>query len=346
MAYGRSIHGRGQVPAEEVQPRECDIKDVLIEDLWNQVVELTICQEARESVEPAISDHGTDTTFVIPYHKDAHYKAYQGRETYLGDLIFRDDLPKVASSLQAEEFIDWLNDVDDADDTKAIGAPVFDEYDNDYVLYGYVEHIFPTTCIDAGEVCKMIIDRSCENMVSEATVQKVHERNIVHDGQRNTNSLCFKGKFGLTTTQILRVVTKLEAARVIDCLQLLHFHIGSQVSTTELLTGGVAEAAQIYCELGRLGADMRVIDMGGGLGIDYDGSKSMNSNLSVAYTLEEYAAAIVRAVRIVCDRKGVKHPVICSECTRAIVSHHSILVFKAVSVSSPKAESGISSIGL
>ncbi|KAL9257383.1 Arginine decarboxylase 1B, chloroplastic-like protein [Drosera capensis] len=155
-----------------------------------------------------------------------------------------------------------------------------------------------------------------------------------------------KGKFGLTTTQILRVVRKLEAARMIDCLQLLHFHIGSQIPTTELLTDGVAEAAQIYCELVRLGADMRVIDIGGGLGIDYDGSKSTNSDLSVAYTLEEYAAAVVRAVRIVCDRKGVKHPVICSESGRAIVSHHSILVFEAVSVSSPKAESGISSIGL
>lgn len=166
-----------------------------------------------------------------------------------------------------------------------------------------------------------------------------------HSGHFGTTS-GEKGKFGLTTTQILRVVRKLEAARMIDCLKLLHFHIGSQIPTTELLTDGVAEAAQIYCELVRLGADMRVIDIGGGLGIDYDGSKSTNSDLSVAYTLEEYAAAVVRAVRIVCDRKGVKHPVICSESGRAIVSHHSILVFEAVSVSSPKAESGISPIGL
>ncbi|GAB2219853.1 hypothetical protein Droror1_Dr00007490 [Drosera rotundifolia] len=166
-----------------------------------------------------------------------------------------------------------------------------------------------------------------------------------HSGHFGTTS-GEKGKFGLTTTQILRVVRKLEAARMIDCLQLLHFHIGSQIPTTELLTDSVAEAAQIYCELVRLGADMRVIDIGGGLGIDYDGSKSTNSDISVTYTLEEYAAAVVRAVRIVCDRKGVKHPVICSESGRAIVSHHSILVFEAVSVSSPKAESGISSIGL
>ncbi|GAB4837829.1 Arginine decarboxylase 1B, chloroplastic [Ancistrocladus abbreviatus] len=142
-----------------------------------------------------------------------------------------------------------------------------------------------------------------------------------------------KGKFGLTTTQILRVVRKLESVGMLDCLQLLHFHIGSQIPSTELLTDGVAEAAQVFCELVRLGARMRVIDIGGGLGIDYDGSKSTTSDVSVGYTLEEYAAAVVRAVRVVCDRKGVRHPVICSESGRAIVSHHSILVFEAVSAS-------------
>lgn len=140
-----------------------------------------------------------------------------------------------------------------------------------------------------------------------------------------------KGKFGLTTVQILRVVRKLEAVGMLDCLQLLHFHIGSQIPSTTLLSDGVGEGAQVYCELARLGACMRVIDIGGGLGIDYDGSKSTESDISVGYTLDEYASAVVRAVQVVCDRKGMKHPVICSESGRAIVSHHSILVFEAVS---------------
>ncbi|XP_052186471.1 arginine decarboxylase-like [Diospyros lotus] len=142
-----------------------------------------------------------------------------------------------------------------------------------------------------------------------------------------------KGKFGLTTTQILRVVRKLEHSGMLDCLQLLHFHIGSQIPSTALLEDGVGEAAQIYCELVRLGASMKVIDIGGGLGIDYDGSRSADSDISVSYGLEEYAAAVVQAVRVVCDRKSVKHPVICSESGRAIVSHHSILIFEAVSAS-------------
>ncbi|XP_027356613.1 arginine decarboxylase-like [Abrus precatorius] len=139
-----------------------------------------------------------------------------------------------------------------------------------------------------------------------------------------------KGKFGLTTSQILRIVKKLEQVDMLDCLQLLHFHIGSQIPSTALLADGVGEAAQIYCELIRLGAQMRVIDIGGGLGIDYDGSKSSDSDISVAYGLEEYAAAVVHAVKYVCDSRNMNHPVICSESGRAIVSHHSVLVFEAI----------------
>ncbi|MFS7889373.1 putative arginine decarboxylase, Arginine 2-monooxygenase [Helianthus anomalus] len=145
-----------------------------------------------------------------------------------------------------------------------------------------------------------------------------------------------KGKFGLTTTQIVRVVKKLYQCGMLDCFQLLHFHIGSQIPSTALLADGVGEAAQIYCELVRLGANMKVIDIGGGLGIDYDGSKSANSDVSVAYGLEEYAMAVVQAVKFVCDRNSVKHPVICSESGRALVSHHSVLIFEAVSSSKYK----------
>ncbi|CAH9126071.1 unnamed protein product [Cuscuta epithymum] len=145
-----------------------------------------------------------------------------------------------------------------------------------------------------------------------------------------------KGKFGLTTTQILRVVKQLGETDMLDCLQLLHFHIGSQIPSTALLADGVGEAAQIYCELTRLGANMKVIDIGGGLGIDYDGSKSTDSDLSVSYTLQEYASAVVQAVGYVCDRKAVAHPVLCSESGRAIVSHHSVLIFEAVSSANNK----------
>lgn len=155
-----------------------------------------------------------------------------------------------------------------------------------------------------------------------------------------------KGKFGLTTTQILRVVKKLGESGMLDCLQLLHFHIGSQIPSTDLLADGVGEATQIYSELVRLGAGMKFIDIGGGLGIDYDGTKSSDSDVSVGYGIEEYASAVVQAVQYVCDRKGVKHPVICSESGRAIVSHHSILIFEAVSASTAHVSPQLSSGGL
>ncbi|XP_074572351.1 arginine decarboxylase-like [Curcuma longa] len=147
-----------------------------------------------------------------------------------------------------------------------------------------------------------------------------------------------KGKFGLTTAQILSVAHKLQRLAMLDCLQLLHFHIGSQIPSTALLSDGVGEAAQIYCELARLGASMRVIDIGGGLGIDYDGSHSGGSDMSVSYSLDEYAGAVVRAVKFACDRKQVRHPVICSESGRALVSHHSVLIFEAISSSTGKSE--------
>ncbi|WOL05239.1 hypothetical protein Cni_G13966 [Canna indica] len=147
-----------------------------------------------------------------------------------------------------------------------------------------------------------------------------------------------KGKFGLTTMEILSVAQKLQRLDMLDCLQLLHFHIGSQIPSTSLLADGVSEAAQIYCELARLGAGMRVIDIGGGLGIDYDGSHSGGSDMSVGYTLDEYANAVVQSVMFACDRKHVRHPIICSESGRALVSHHSVLIFEAISSSAAKPE--------
>ncbi|KAG1354645.1 arginine decarboxylase [Cocos nucifera] len=148
-----------------------------------------------------------------------------------------------------------------------------------------------------------------------------------------------KGKFGLTAAQILSVSRRLQRLEMLDCLQLLHFHIGSQIPTTALLADGISEATQIYCELARLGAAMRVIDVGGGLGIDYDGTRSAGSDASVGYGLEEYAAAVVREVRDACDRRRMRHPIICSESGRALVSHHSVLVFEALSSCSATAES-------
>ncbi|KAM2653820.1 hypothetical protein EV2_025409 [Malus domestica] len=159
-----------------------------------------------------------------------------------------------------------------------------------------------------------------ENCIDTYPVKVVSKLKTKHSGHFGSTS-GDKGKFGLTTTQILRVVKKLDKLGMLDYFQLLHFHIGSQIPSTALLADGVSEASQIYCELVRLDAHMKVIDIGGGLGIDYDGSKSSDSEISVSYGLEEYASAVVRTVRNVCERRSVKHPVICSESGRTLVSH-------------------------
>ncbi|MBA0631077.1 hypothetical protein Godav_003107 [Gossypium davidsonii] len=183
--------------------------------------------------------------------------------------------------------------------------------------------------LEQEEEVKLVIDISKKLSVRPVIGLRAKLR-TKHSGHFGSTS-GEKGKFGLTMNHILRVVKDLHDSDMLDCLQLLHFHIGSQIPSTALLQDGVSEAAQIYSELTRLGADMKVIDIGGGLGIDYDGSKSGNSDLSVSYSLEEYASAVVNAIRVVCDRKSVKHPIICSESGRAIVSHHSVLIFEAMS---------------
>ncbi|KAH7427478.1 hypothetical protein KP509_10G045800 [Ceratopteris richardii] len=153
------------------------------------------------------------------------------------------------------------------------------------------------------------------------------------------------GKFGLSCTEIMAIVNKLRRAGKLGCLQVLHFHMGSQIPSLPVLNDGVSEAAHIYCELALMGAAMKLLDIGGGLGIDYDGTRSSCSDMSVGYTIEEYALQVVQAVRNACDLKGVKHPTLCSESGRALISHHSVLVFDVLSCDSNKGtvtENGIS----
>ncbi|MCO5592347.1 hypothetical protein L7F22_046348 [Adiantum nelumboides] len=142
-----------------------------------------------------------------------------------------------------------------------------------------------------------------------------------------------KGKFGLSCNEIMGIVSKLRYDDKLGCLQLLHFHIGSQIPSLAILNDGVSEAAHIYCELALMGAGMKFIDIGGGLGIDYDGTNSVQSDMSVSYSMEEYALEVVQAVNKACTFKGVKKPTLSSESGRALVSHHSVLVFDVLSSS-------------
>ncbi|MFN3927853.1 MAG: biosynthetic arginine decarboxylase [Pseudanabaenaceae cyanobacterium] len=152
------------------------------------------------------------------------------------------------------------------------------------------------------------------------------------------NSTGDRAKFGLTVSEILEVVERLESARMLNSLQLLHFHIGSQISSINTIKEALREASQVFVQLYLLGANMRYFDVGGGLAVDYDGSKT-NFYASKNYSTQNYAYDVVAAIKDACSMKGVPVPVIVSESGRAIASHQSVLIFEVLGVSShPRGE--------
>ncbi|RXK56263.1 biosynthetic arginine decarboxylase [Oleiharenicola lentus] len=132
-------------------------------------------------------------------------------------------------------------------------------------------------------------------------------------------------KFGLNTAEILFAVEKLRAAKMQQCLRLVHFHIGSQVPNIITIKAAVTEAARFYCQLAKMGFPMGYLDVGGGLGIDYDGSRT-NFESSMNYTVGEYARDVVFNIREICEASGVKVPDIVTESGRAVAAPHSMLV--------------------
>ncbi len=146
-----------------------------------------------------------------------------------------------------------------------------------------------------------------------------------------------RAKFGLTVPEIIHTVNQLKAANMLDSLQLLHFHIGSQISAISVLKEAMREASQIYIELSKLGANMQYLDVGGGLGVDYDGSQT-NFHASKNYSTQNYANDVVAAVRDACAIANLPVPTLISESGRAIASHQSVLVFDILGTSDVAAE--------
>ena len=143
----------------------------------------------------------------------------------------------------------------------------------------------------------------------------------------------YRSKFGLSTSEVMRTLQELRSWGMEDCLKLLHFHLGSQITNIRQVKGAVTEAGRIYAELWRAGATgLKFMDVGGGLGIDYDGSQT-DFESSVNYTLQEYANDVVYHIQNVCDESNVPHPTIITESGRAIAAYHSVLVFNVLGVS-------------
>jgi arginine decarboxylase len=139
-------------------------------------------------------------------------------------------------------------------------------------------------------------------------------------------------KFGLTAGEILAAVEELRTQGRIDCLRLLHFHLGSQITAIRSVKDALREATRMFAELRKLGCEgLSYFDVGGGLGVDYDGSQT-NFDYSMNYSVQEYANDVVSSVQDACDAEDLPHPTLVSESGRAVVAHHSILVVDVIGV--------------
>ncbi len=143
-------------------------------------------------------------------------------------------------------------------------------------------------------------------------------------------------KFGVNSSELLEALDILDKNKLSDCLKFIHFHIGSQVTNIRKIKTALKEASQFYVQLRKLGYEIDFVDIGGGLGVDYDGSRSATSGNSMNYSIQEYVNDAVSSIVDVCEKTGLPQPNIITESGRALTAHHSVLIFEALaSVSLP-----------
>ena len=185
----------------------------------------------------------------------------------------------------------------------------------------------PVVVIEQADEVERIIDASRD--LGAAPLIGIRAKLSSRSTGRWGSSVGEQAKFGLSVPDLLKTVEALRAANLLSELRLMHFHIGSQICDIAVLKDALQEAGQIYVELHKLGAPMGYLDVGGGLGIDYDGSSTATA-ASTNYSLQNYANDVVATVRECCEPHGVPVPTLVSESGRAIASHFSVLVFDVV----------------
>ena len=146
-----------------------------------------------------------------------------------------------------------------------------------------------------------------------------------------------KSKFGLSANQILQVFEQLKASGNLSYFQLLHFHLGSQIANIRDIQGGLRECGRIFTELSQLGANIHVVDVGGGLGVDYEGTRS-RSFCSMNYSMEEYANNVVSAFKEAASQADLPHPDIITESGRALTAHHAVLLTNVIDWEQPMSQ--------
>jgi arginine decarboxylase len=224
-----------------------------------------------------------------------------------------------------------------------IGAAVLDTPGALLVCNGYKDRAYIETALLAqrlGRTPILVIDRFQELELAVRIAREMGLRPHLGVRARLTtkgtgkwaDSTGERAKFGLSAAEIVEAVDWLRGEKMLDCLELLHFHIGSQISAIRAHKDALREACRIYVGLHAMGAGVKLLDVGGGLGVDYDGSQT-NFHSSMNYSVQEYANDVVSAIQEACDETGVPHPDLITEAGRAMTAHHSVLVFDVLGVS-------------
>ena len=204
--------------------------------------------------------------------------------------------------------------------------------DNDYIhlaLIGQQMGHSVTIIIEKLSEIPLIIKMAEKLVIKPRLGIRVRLLSIGNGQWQNTGGE--KAKFGLTSGQVLTAIKMLEECDLLDCLHLLHFHMGSQLANIRDIQKGLQEGAQFYRALRLANAPIEIVDVGGGVGIDYEGTKT-RSDFSVNYSLEEYALNVVRVFQECCLKDNLPHPMLITEAGRAMVAHHAVLITNTIGV--------------
>lgn len=221
-----------------------------------------------------------------------------------------------------------------------VALALMDQQDGVIVCNGYKDYEYIETALLAQRLGRrplIIVDRFQElEMIIQASKNLglkpfigVRSKLSSKGSGRWAESGGDRSKFGLTAAELVQAVEVLESANMLDRLVCLHFHIGSQITAIRAIKDALREAVRIYVDLYRMGAPLGYMDVGGGLAVDYDGSRT-NFHASRNYSLEEYAADIVDGIGSTLTEEQIPHPTIISESGRALVAHHAVLVFNVL----------------
>jgi arginine decarboxylase len=223
-----------------------------------------------------------------------------------------------------------------------IALALLDTQDALIICNGYKDRAYVETALLAqklGRTPIIVIDRFDEidvivKAASELGIRPhlgVRARLTTKGAGKWVESTGDRSKFGLSALEIVDAVERLRAEDMLECLELVHFHIGSQITAIRAHKDALAEASRVYVGLHEMGAAPHILDVGGGLGVDYDGSRT-NFHSSKNYSMQEYANDVVSFIQEACDESEVPHPDIVTEAGRAMVAHHSLLVFDILGV--------------